>query len=161
MARVPWATLHFLFGETINKTSRRNAPNIGSFLFMCGNARVIIKPLPHLPLVLNHPLNTKSLSNSDLCRFVAFSFHQPRSFVSCVLTTKLTSLCRDLLFFRNTSLSGIGSWRAWEGSPKVFNCTSSSSYIRFPSPTSLVLDTLATPLCTFFRHHISLHQQSL
>ena len=40
---------------------------------MYGNTRVIIKSLPHLLLVLNYPLNTKSLFNSDLCRFVAFS----------------------------------------------------------------------------------------
>ena len=75
---------------------------------MYGNTRVIIKSLPHLLLVLNYPLNIKSFFNSDLCRFVAFS----STTIFCFFCLTTTSFCRHLLFFRNTSLSGIGSWRA-------------------------------------------------
>ena len=58
---------------------------------MYGNTRVNIESLPHLLLVLNHPLDIKSFFNSDLCRFAAFSSLGCTRVCNCTLCLQLRS----------------------------------------------------------------------
>ena len=94
------------------------------FSFMYGNTRVIIKSIPYLRYSLcqtyNYPLQVKSFWSPDLCRFAAF--------------ISITIFCFHLLFFLNTSLSGIGSPSASQNSSTelIWSSRSTSWHTRCP-----------------------------